>query len=401
MINNIKIPVVILNGFLGSGKTTLFKNLLNQSKKKKINVSAIVNDMSELDVDGELLGNVSVIEENNSLLESIHDCVLSSIIGIKKLDMALKKLLSNHNSKLIIIETSGSCHPLPLIEYFKHNKQLTLTKVFALVDSLMLAYDYKDGEQLIPKMQTNLSQNKRDTVNLLVEQIMFCSELILTKTDRIEPEKLSNIAAKIHPINPYVPIHSVSFGKIAIESLLEIKEYDYYKVERLIDELKPVLDLEAQTDKPYNLATTVIKDDRPFHPQRLWNTCHDHLGDRIFRSKGFFWLASRDKHSLLWNQAGGGINLEFMGSWMSGIIKDKNHSLSKKEIKILKTRLNNKSSRFGDRCCDLTVIGDESQIDQFTNALKSCFLTEEEIKLWESGHVFQDPWPKNIVKMVS
>lgn len=401
MINNIKIPVVILNGFLGSGKTTLFKNLLNQSKKKKINVSAIVNDMSELDVDGELLGNVSVIEENNSLLESIHDCVLSSIIGIKKLDMALKKLLSNHNSKLIIIETSGSCHPLPLIEYFKHNKQLTLTKVFALVDSLMLAYDYKDGEQLIPKMQTNLSQNKRDTVNLLVEQIMFCSELILTKTDRIEPEELSNIAAKIHPINPYVPIQSVSFGKIAIESLLEIKEYDYYKVERLIDELKPVLDLEAQTDKPYNLATTVIKDDRPFHPQRLWNTCHDHLGDRIFRSKGFFWLASRDKHSLLWNQAGGGINLEFMGSWMSGIIKDKNHSLSKKEIKILKTRLNNKSSRFGDRCCDLTVIGDESQIDQFTNALKSCFLTEEEIKLWESGHVFQDPWPKNIVKMVS
>ena len=80
MINNIKIPVVILNGFLGSGKTTLFKNLLNQSKKKKINVSAIVNDMSELVVDGELLGNVSVIEENNSLLESIHDCVLSSKI---------------------------------------------------------------------------------------------------------------------------------------------------------------------------------------------------------------------------------------------------------------------------------------------------------------------------------
>ncbi len=401
MINRIKIPVVILNGFLGSGKTTLFKNLLNQSKKKKINVSAIVNDMSELDVDGELLGSLGIIEENNSLLESIHDCVLSSKIGIKKLDEALKKLLSNHNSKLIIIETSGSCHPLPLIEYFKRNKQLTLTKVFALVDSLMLAYDYKNGEQLITKMQTNLAQNKRDTVNLLVEQIMFCSELILTKTDRIEPEKLSNIATQIHPINPYVPIHSVSFGKIGIESLLEIKEYDYYKVEKLIDELKPVLDLEAQTDKPYNLATTVIKDERPFHPQRLWDICHEHLGDRIFRSKGFFWLASRDKHSLLWNQTGGGINLEFMGSWMSGIIKDKGHGLSKEEIKILKTRLNNKSSRFGDRCCDLTVIGDKSQVDQFTNALKSCFLTEEKIKLWESGYVFQDPWPKNIVKMVS
>ena len=401
MINNIKIPVVILNGFLGSGKTTLFKNLLNQSKKKKINVSAIVNDMSELDVDGELLGNVSVIEENNSLLESIHDCVLSSKIGIKKLDMALKKLLSNHNSKLIIIETSGSCHPLPLIEYFKHNKQLTLTKVFALVDSLMLAYDYKDGEQLIPKMQTNLSQNKRDTVNLLVEQIMFCSELILTKTDRIEPEELSNIAAKIHPINPYVPIHSVSFGKIAIESLLEIKEYDYYKVERLIDELKPVLDLEAQTDKPYNLATTVIKDDRPFHPERLWDICHKYLDKRIYRSKGFFWLASRREHSLLWNQASGGINLELMGTWLAAIFENKNNGLLEEEMKLLEERLANETGRFGDRCCDLTVIGDKDQVNQFTEKLKSCFLTEEEIKLWESGYVFQDPWPKNIVKMVS
>ena len=90
MQSSIKIPVVILNGFLGSGKTTLFRNLLNQSKKKDIIIAAIVNDMSELDVDGELLGNVEAIEENNSLLESIPDCVISSEIGIQKLDSALK-----------------------------------------------------------------------------------------------------------------------------------------------------------------------------------------------------------------------------------------------------------------------------------------------------------------------
>ena len=68
MQSSTKIPVVILNGFLGSGKTTLFRNLLNQSKKKDIVVAAIINDMSELDVDGELLSNLEAIEENNSLL---------------------------------------------------------------------------------------------------------------------------------------------------------------------------------------------------------------------------------------------------------------------------------------------------------------------------------------------
>ena len=99
-MKSIKTPVVILNGFLGSGKTTLFRNLLYQSKNKKISICAIVNDMSELDVDGELLGNTDAVEDNNDLLESIHDCVLSSKKGVKKLDYALKKLIGNQKPKL-------------------------------------------------------------------------------------------------------------------------------------------------------------------------------------------------------------------------------------------------------------------------------------------------------------
>ena len=396
-----KIPAVILNGFLGSGKTTLFRNLLSQSKKKNIPVCAIVNDMSELDVDGELLGNTEIVEENNSILESIHSCVLSSKKGIKKLDQAIQKLLLNQDPELVIIETSGSCHPMPLIEYFKNHSQVELTGLFTLVDSLMLAHDYQYGESLIPKMRNNLVNGKRDTVNLLVEQIMFCSHLILTKGDRIEQDKLPHIASYINEINPHVSAHSVLFGKLEIESLFELEEYDYFKVAQLAKELKPVLELEEEEDRPYNLATRVIKDDRPFHPKRLWDICHEYLDERIYRSKGFFWLASRDRHSLLWNQAAGGISLELIGSWRSGILEDKENGLSDMEIKLLKEKLEKEPGRFGDRHCDLTVIGDKTQVDSFTNSLKSCFLNDEEIQLWENGHEFEDPWPKNIVKMVN
>jgi len=398
MDTSTKIPVVILNGFLGSGKTTLFQSLLSQSKKKNIPVCAIVNDMSELDVDGELLANTDVVEENKSILESIHSCVLSSKKGIEKLDEALENLLLNQTPELIIIETSGSSHPMPLVEYFKSHSDVKLTGVFALVDCLMLAHDYNYGELLIPKMQDNHAKGKRDTLNLLVEQILFCSHLILTKGDRIEEGKLPTIASHIQAINPHVSAHSVLFGKLQLESLFDIQEYNYFKVEQIINELKPILESEEQADRPYNLATRVIKDDRPFHPQRLWDVCHQYLDQKIYRSKGFFWLASRDKHSLLWNQAAGGISLELIGTWRSGIVEDENHGLSDMEITQLKEMLEKEEGRFGDRHCELTVIGDKAQVDRFTDALKSCFLTDDEIEIWSGSIEFDDPWPKNIIR---
>ena len=396
-----KIPVVILNGFLGSGKTTLFRNLLSQSKRKKISVCAIVNDMSELDIDGELIANTSAVEEDKRILESISSFVLSSKAGIDKLDQSIIKLLSNNHPDIIIVETSGSCHPMPLIKYFKKHKMIKLTGVFVLVDSVMIANDFDYGKKLIPNMQQNSIDGVRDPINLLVEQILFCSHLILTKGDKIESYQLQNIADSIKQINPYASTHSVVFGKLLIDSLFEIKEYNYFNVARLFEELQPILESEENTERPYNLATKVIKDDRPFHPERLWDICHKYLDTRIYRSKGFFWLASRNSDSLLWNQAAGGINLEIMGTWKAAIIEDENNGLLKEELKLLKEKLKNETGRFGDRCCDLTIIGHEDHVTQFSEKLNSCFLTKEEIKNWKKGMKFKDPWPKKIIRITA
>ena len=229
MSASIKIPVVILNGFLGSGKTTLFQKLLSQAQKKGIAVRAIVNDMSELDVDGTLIREAEIVEQDESILESIHSYVLSSPKGIELLDQAITRLLSHRDPELIIIETSGSCHPLPLVEYFKQRTETTLVGVFACVDSLMLAHDYRYAQDLIPRMQQNVAQGRRDTVNLLVEQIMFCSHVVFTKVDRIEEEKFSRLVSNVQSINPYVPAYRVLFGSFAIETILQLPEYDYFQ----------------------------------------------------------------------------------------------------------------------------------------------------------------------------
>ena len=393
-----RVPVLIINGFLGSGKTTLLTGLLISARKKELSVGVVVNDMSELDVDGLLVAQREFFEKDDSNFESIHACVLSSKHGIEKLQQALERMMQNGSPELLIIETSGSCHPMPLIEFFSTQPQFRLTGVLALVDSAMIDQDYDSGQQLVPIMQRNVTNQLRDTTNLLVEQIMFCSHLMLTKIDRIDQSKIEIIARSVHDLNPFVSVVSLPFGNLPIDDVLAMPEYDYHRVAQLVEELRPALEAESEGDRPHNMATRVIKDDRPFHPQRLWDTCQQHLGQHIYRSKGFFYLPSRDNLSLLWNQAAGGIDLEIVGYWRAAVVEEKDSRFDEAEIEGLRKRLEAETGRFGDRRCHLTVIGDESQVDVFADSLERCFLDDDEIEHWRSGGTFTDPWPESYVK---
>ncbi|MEM9186062.1 MAG: GTP-binding protein [Planctomycetota bacterium] len=386
-----------MNGFLGSGKTTLLRSLLIQSRKRDLAVGVVVNDMSELDVDGLIVEQSELFEQGDRRFQSVSSCVLSSETGVRELRDAIDRIVAGDPPDLIVIETSGSCHPMPLVEFFGTRPLLKLTGVLTLVDSAMLDQDYDAGRRLVPAMQRNLRDRRRDTTTLLVEQIMFCSHLLLTKTDRLDEGKLPAIAESVHGLNPLVSVVAAPWGNLPIDDVLAMPEYDYHRVEQLIRELKPVVESEGHDDRPYNLATRVIRDDRPFHPQRLWDTCQQQLGRHIYRSKGFFYLATRDHVSLLWNQAAGGISLELVGYWRAGVVEDENNGLDEFEIEGLKQRLAKEPGRFGDRRCLLTVIGDKTQVDRFAESLMRCFLSDEEIEHWRSGGEFADPWPDTYV----
>ena len=115
--------------------------------------------------------------------------------------------------------------------------------------------------------------------------------------------------------------------------------------------------------------------------------------------KAFFWLASRNNLSLIWNQAGGGINLELIGIWKSSIAEDQNSRLLDFELEVLKEQLKKEKGQFGDRRCDSPIIGEKNQLDKFTEKLNLCFLNDKEIEQYNSGYVFEDPWPKNIAQI--
>ncbi|EIU0506803.1 TPA: GTP-binding protein, partial [Escherichia coli] len=258
---------------------------------------------------------------------------------------------------------------------------------------------YNDGKKLIPTLQENLRHNKRGLENLLAEQIMFCNRLLLTRNDRLPFDIISAVAKAIHPLNPSVDVLAVSWGNIELSTLLAIPDYNFDRVELLISELEALV---GNMDTPCNneeLIWRVIRDDRPFHPQRLWDTCHRFMGMGVYRSKGFFWLPGRDDLALLWNQSAGSISLALIGYWKAGVLEHTDNNLTREERSALQRHIDTASGRFGDRCCQLTIIGNATEVNDFTHALSLCLLTEEEIQWWMSGGVFPDPWPQKVTRL--
>ncbi|WP_217550706.1 GTP-binding protein [Pantoea sp. GbtcB22] len=395
------IPVTILNGFLGAGKTTLLKSLLVQAHKQGLSVCVIVNDMSELDIDGVLVANTEIVGPEHHNFVALSADSISSKTGINKLDSGLTTLLQNQTPDLILIETSGSSHPLPLIRYFRNHERVSLRAVVSLADAIMLNEDYDAGKSLIPRFKKNLQEGKRGVENLLAEQIMFCSHLLLTKNDRLPLSNVTEIAKAIHSLNPYVSVKAVQWGNLDINVLLEAIDYNFERVSLLIEELQDEIDVPSyqMESGAYNITSRVISDDRPFHPQRLWNVYHEFLSPGIHRSKGFFWLPGRDDLALLWNQASGSISLEFISFWKAGVLNHENNSLTQEERQVLKQQLSSMPGRFGDRQCSLTVIGQYEEVDPFVEALQQCFLTEDEIDAWKKGATFPDPWPHKVARL--
>ncbi|HHU7932825.1 TPA: GTP-binding protein, partial [Escherichia coli] len=128
-------------------------------------------------------------------------------------------------------------------------------------------------------------------------------------------------------------------------------------------------------------------------------TCHRFMGMGVYRSKGFFWLPGRDDLALLWNQSAGSISLALIGYWKAGVLEHTDNNLTREERSALQRHIDTASGRFGDRCCQLTIIGNATEVNDFTHALSLCLLTEEEIQWWMSGGVFPDPWPQKVTRL--
>ena len=170
-----RLPITILNGFLGSGKTTLLQNLLVQSRRKEdVRLGVIINEMSELDVDGRILDATEILSRQDALFASIPAGSISGADGLVKFNAAVTTLRQG-GATHIIIETSGSTHPWPLLEAIRGHEAVQLQGFLSVVDTVTLLQDHDAGEAIIPAAQRYLAGDTRGIENLLAEQIMFAA----------------------------------------------------------------------------------------------------------------------------------------------------------------------------------------------------------------------------------
>lgn len=398
------VATTILNGFLGAGKTTLMQSLLVQARSlENVTLGVIVNEMSTLDVDGSVLDTSEVISRRSPHFASIPGHSISSDDGVTLFRKAVHKVLADGGVTDLVIETSGSTHPWPLLEAIRQMPELRLHGFLSVVDTVVLQQDHDFGRAIHPVARENLAAGRRGVANLLAEQVMFASRVLLSKSDKVPREVLQQVAEAVHPLNPRADVMAIQWGNLSLEKVLAMPLYDYERVKTLGREL---MDWEAEhADAPvaqpesYKIENRVLRDPRPFHPQRLYNVYTEALGLGIYRSKGFFWLPTRDNLMLLWNQTGGSVGLEIVNYWKISALEDGSLNLSEEENNAMRAKLTDAHPDFGDRRCQLTVIGDALDLDAFVAALKTCFCTEAEVAAWKAGEDFADPWPKTVATL--
>ena len=413
MNENKIVPITVLTGYLGAGKTTLINHVLNNQEGYK--VAVIVNDIGEVNIDADLIGKGGIVqEEDSSLVPLQNGCICCTL----KVDLMqqIVDIIKTRKFDYILIEASGVCEPLPIAqtitvlseqtEQYGLPKICRLDNVVTVVDSLRLRDEFNCGDNLVKE-----DIDDEDIENLLIQQIEFCNKIILNKVDDITKEELGKVKTIVRALQPKAEIIEANYGKVDVSKILdtnsfnfeeasmsaawieelnrEDNEHEYEEERHDEDEIDHEHDHheeehhhheehnehghhhhhdhgEGETEE-YGIGTFVYYKRAPFNKEKF-DKFASNFPKNIIRAKGVLWFADEPEASYVFEQAGKQIQAYNSGEWIAAFPEEEQKQIIAENPDIK----NYWDDKYGDRIIKLVFIGQKMDKESIINTLNNC-----------------------------
>lgn len=391
-----KLPVTVLSGFLGAGKTTVLSHILNNREGRK--VAVIVNDMSEINIDSATVKNeVSLSHSEEKLVEMSNGCICCTLR--EDLLLEVNKLAKDGRFDYLVIESTGISEPLPVAETFTFADEegvslsdvSTLDTMVTVVDAVNFLNDYDEAQSLQDKGEHLGDEDDRSVADLLVDQVEFADVILVSKTDLVDTAEQERLIAILKTLNTSASIIPIQNGKVELNEVLNTGLFNFEKAQQAPGWLQEMRGEHVPETEEYGIGSFSYTARKPFHPEKFYNFLHNtKQHGKLIRSKGYFWLASQPEFAGQWSQAGGIARYGFGGMFWKSVPKENWPTDADYLASIEKSWV----EPFGDMRQELVFIGQGLDKQKIIELLDNCLLSDEELlqgkAFWKT---LPDPFP--------